>query len=216
MRRSTALPKLARLDRKTANQAIRELAALGELEYNPGTSRYNRSTYRIRVEVLRDRGVDRFRCPLTIGDSPTVTMDETPMVTVANFSADYGRIAHATMDESPTQPWTDRPRSIDTESVKNRSSDQMSDQSARERAPSDDPTRRWVRTEADDVALKAAFEQCRSAAGVSAGEDSEPSTSPDAMADAACPECHATGWLKRVPGGYRCHACSTLSPLEAI
>jgi hypothetical protein len=87
------IAKLASLDRKTANQAINDLADSGELEYVPGRSRYTPSRYRIRTEVLQT-GVDRFRCSLTMGDSPTVTMDETPTVTMGDLSADRGRMAH--------------------------------------------------------------------------------------------------------------------------
>jgi hypothetical protein len=113
------IAKLARLDRKTANQAINDLADSGELEYLPGRSRYTPSRYRIRTEVLQT-GVDRFRCSLTMGDSPMVTMDETPTVTMGDLSVDHGRIAHATMDETPTPPWANGPRSIKTDLLTDR------------------------------------------------------------------------------------------------
>lgn len=155
------IAKLARLDRKTANQAINDLADSGELEYVPGKSRYTPSRYRIRTEVL-STGLDRFRCSLTMGESPTVTMDETPTVTMGDSSVHHGRNAYATMGEWPTPPWANGPRSIKTDLL-NRSIDQISDQS--------DPTLGWTRTEEDDRALKAAFEACRGVAGSSAGEE---------------------------------------------
>jgi putative DNA primase/helicase len=38
----------------------------------------------------------------------------------------------------------------------------------------------------------------------------------DALSATPCPECHLVGWLKRVPGGYRCRACEALSPAELV
>jgi len=159
------IAKLARVDRKTANQAINELAASGELEYVPGRSRHNPSRYRIRVEVLRDRGIDRFRCPLTMDESPIVTVEETPTVTMENspadhgdFVANYGRIDHATMGESSTP------------SV-NRSDNRSIDQSLIRPALTS-----WKRTEADDLTLRQAFDQCRLAAGLPERDQATPET----------------------------------------
>ena len=162
------IAKLARVDRKTAWLAVNALADSGELEYIAGTSRYHRSRYRIRVEVLSS-GVDRFRSPLTIGDTPTMkqadrrrhAVDETPFTTGVP-SVDHRRDTVATVGGTPSI------------SVKNRSLDQISDQSAREPARFSDPTKSWTRTEEDDRALKAAFEACRRSVDTPAGEDADP------------------------------------------
>jgi hypothetical protein len=165
------IAKLARLDRRTANVAINELADSGELEYIPGTSRHNPSRYRIRTEILHT-GIDRFRCPLTMDNLSTVTMDKLSTVTMENsaptmenLSVDHGEFVNATMDHLSTPSVN---RSV------NRSLDQISDQSAREPARFSDPTKSWTRTEEDDRALSAAFEACRRAADTSAGEDGDP------------------------------------------
>jgi hypothetical protein len=151
---------LARVDPKSAHRAINELADSGELEYLPGTSRHNPSRYRIRTEIL-NTGVDRFRCALTMDKSSMVTMDKLSTVTRDDLSADHGQIDahpgqidHATMENLSTPSVN---RSV------NRSIDQISDQS-------DDPAKSWVRTEADDIALKASFKACRRAVDTSAGE----------------------------------------------
>jgi hypothetical protein len=186
------LAKLARLDRRTANVAINELADSGELEYIPGTSRHNPSRYRIRVEILRDRGIDRFRCPLTMEKSSmvtmdklsTVTMDESSMVTMEHLSGDHGAIVHATMEK------------LSMPSVKNRSIDQISDQSARKRALTDDASKDAGvdQTHSDDGALKAALEACRGAVRRSPGEEQgEPDTSVK-VSDAA--RGVLAGWLE--------------------
>jgi hypothetical protein len=36
------------------------------------------------------------------------------------------------------------------------------------------------------------------------------------LPEVQCPACGLTGWLRRVPGGYRCRACEVLSPPEFI
>jgi hypothetical protein len=168
------IAKLARLDRKTANQAINDLADSGELQYVPGRSRYTPSRYRVRTEVLQT-GVDHFRCSLTMGDSPRVTMDETPTVTMGDSSVDHGENAYATLGETPTPPWANGPRSTKTDLL-NRSIDQISDQSARERAPTDDASKDAGvdQKKPEDVgALKTALEACQRAVRRPAGEDGD-------------------------------------------
>ena len=118
----------ARLDRKTANLGINDLARLGELEYEPGISRSNLSRYRIRVDVLRSYP-DRRRQLATVVGSPTVTMGDSPTVTVVDQGVDRSN--------SVPQPWANHPPTMDetpTASVNRsdiRSLDQKSDQRRR-------------------------------------------------------------------------------------
>jgi hypothetical protein len=36
------------------------------------------------------------------------------------------------------------------------------------------------------------------------------------LPDVRCSECGMTGWLKRVPGGYRCRSCGVMSAAESL
>lgn len=191
---------LARLDRQTANLAIRALVELGEVDYEPGRSRFHPSRYRIRVEVLRDRGIDRFRCPLTMGQIPTVEVVDHGEIPHGDHGenpyADHGEIqpspwGNSTRDHGEIQssPWGKPTRSIDTESV-NRSIDQISDQSARDGARKDDASKDAGVEQREDhpVALKTALEECQRAAHGSAGEadgGSVPTSNAQESTDAA-------------------------------
>jgi hypothetical protein len=181
---------LARLgDRGTVNLAIRDLEALGELEYERGTSRFHPSRYRIRVEVLR-QGADRFRSPLTMRKFPTVGeadhaeiphRDPTafPPTPLGNSTRDHGEI--------PASPPGKTARSIDTDSDI-RSLDQSSDQ--RDVASKDagiDHIRSDVR------AMKTVLEDCRRAAhGMEGDESAEPNASHDSSERAGLPP----GWME--------------------
>lgn len=185
---------LAHLDnRGTTNLAIRELAELGELDYVPGRSRFNPSRYRIRVEVLRD-GIDRFRCPLDHTDLPHGDRTDSQ-------HGDRTEFPHSDHTDLPTPPYglaardpTDLPGSPYGSAAWsiNQISDQMfkqsSDQSARERAPTDDASKDAgvdQKKNADEEALKAeALRACGRAVGRLAGEDGDSAVKlGDAVAD---------------------------------
>lgn len=160
------IAKLARLDRRSAFRAINELADFGELEYVPGTSRYNPSRYRIRTEAL-STGVDRFRCSLTSDKTPSVTDDILPSVTDDILDTDRRQFVNqSTTYHAPTD---DKTPSISVNRVLTEL-DQISDQSAREPARFSDPTKSWNGLEEADGALKASLEACRRSAGRSTGE----------------------------------------------
>jgi len=158
---------LARVDTKSVYRAISDLVAGGELEYIPGTNRHNPSRYRIRADVLAE-GADRFRCPLTIDKLSTVNSDDRGSHH-GQFDAHLGQIDHGAIDK------------LSTPSVKNRSLDQMSDQSARERARTDGASRdAGVEQKPfyDAVALKDELNACRRSVDSAREDESVPNPTP--------------------------------------